>query len=315
MKGNPSRPTNIKVVDSTPSDALVVSAQRGGGLVPKRNKEVEEKGFFGKRKRKSGPTEEHIKRVVLENIDAFPSNEVRMLRGVFSLSTTAVREIMIPLSELVAVHINTPTDQVKAMAESANYRFVPVYEERIDRLIGVVDVMEILYTPREYNDVSTFTRRLERVPESKPAGELLEEFCGSTEPVAAIIGEHAGCTGFVTLEDILELIVGEIRYNHRRHSPHTELLGNDHWSLDARTSIDVVNDELGTDIPKDRCDTIGGFLLAQLGRLPEQGEKVVYDDIEFLVEEVFGYGIVSVQATRVDKPRNPRNRGRFEQQH
>ena len=310
MKENPSRPTSISVVESTSSDALVVSAQRGRGFVPKRREDSEEKGFFGKRKRKSGPTEEHIKRVVFENLDAFPSNEVRMLRGVFSLSTTAVREVMIPLSELVAVHINTPTEQVKAMAESANYRFVPVFEERIDRLIGVVDVMEILYTSREYNDVSTFTRRLERVPEAKPAGELLEEFCGSTEPVAAVIGEHAGCTGFVTLDDILELIVGEMRYNHKRHTPHAELVGNDHWSLDARTSIDVVNDELDVDIPKDRCDTIGGFILAQLGRLPERGEKLVYDNVEFMVEDVFGYGIISVQATRVDVPRRTKNRGR-----
>ena len=306
MKENRSRPGNIRVVETTPSEALVVSAQRGRRLVPKQDDSGKERGFFGKRKRKSGPTEEHIKRVVFENLDAFPSNEIRMLRGVFSLSTTAVREIMMPLSELVAVHVNTPTEQITAIANSANYRFVPVFEERIDRLVGVVDVMEILYTPREYNDVSTFTRRLERVPETKPAGELLEEMLGSTEPVAAVIGEHAGCTGFVTLEDILELIVGEIRYNHKRHTPHAELVGNDHWSLDARTSIDVVNDELGADIPKDRCDTIGGFILAQLGRLPERGEKIIYDDIEFMVEDVFGYGIISVQATRINGPRHPK---------
>lgn len=310
MKENPSRPASIKVVETSPSDALVVSPQRGRGLVHKQNDDAEDKGFFGKRKRKSGPTEEHIKRLVFENLDAFPSNEIRMLRGVFSLSTTAVRELMIPLSELVAVPVNTSTEQVKAMAESANYRFVPVFEERIDRLIGVIDVMELLYTPREFNDMSTFTRRLERVPETKPAGELLEELSSSTEPVAAVIGEHAGCTGFVTIEDIIELIVGEIRYNHKRHTPHAELLGNDHWSLDARTSIDVVNDELGADIPKDRCDTIGGFILAQLGRLPDRGEKVVVDNIEFMVEDVFGYGIISVQATRVDAPRKTKKRGR-----
>jgi CBS domain containing-hemolysin-like protein len=310
MKENPSRPASIKVVETSPSDALVVSPQRGRGLVHKQNDDAEDKGFFGKRKRKSGPTEEHIKRLVFENLDAFPSNEIRMLRGVFSLSTTAVRELMIPLSELVAVPVNTSTEQVKAMAESANYRFVPVFEERIDRLIGVIDVMELLYTPREFNDMSTFTRRLERVPETKPAGELLEELSSSTEPVAAVIGEHAGCTGFVTIEDIIELIVGEIRYNHKRHTPHAELLGNDHWSLDARTSIDVVNDELGADIPKDRCDTIGGFILAQLGRLPDRGEKVVVDNIEFMVEDVFGYGIISVQATRVDAPGKTKKRSR-----
>ena len=310
MKEKPSQPSNIKVVETSPSDALVVSAQRGGALTTRQNpnNNNEEKGFFGRRKRKSGPTDEHIKRVVFANLDAFPSNEVRMLRGVFSLATTTVREIMIPLSEVVAVHINTPTEQVKAMAESANYRFIPVFEERIDRLVGVIDIMEILYMPREYNDVSTFTRRLERVPETKPVNELLEELRASTEPAAAVLGEHAGCTGFITLEDILELIVGEIRYNHKRHTPHAELVGNDHWSLDARTSIDVVNEQLGADIPKDSCDTIGGFIMAQLGRLPEPGEKLVYDNIEFMVEDVFGYGIISVQAVRVDDARKTKKR-------
>ncbi len=299
---------NIKVVEATPSDALVVSAQRGGVIAPKQDSDSEPKGFFGRRRRKSGPTEEHIKRVIFANLDTFPSNEVRMLRGVFSLSTTAVREVMIPLSEVVAVHVNTPTEQVKAMAQSANYRFVPVFEERIDRLVGVVDIMEILYMPREYSDISNFTRRLERVPETKPVSELLEELRASTEPVAAVIGEHAGCTGFITIDDIIELIVGELRYNHKRHTPHAEMVGNDHWSLDARTAIDVVNDQLGADIPKDRCDTIGGFIMAELGHLPEPGEKVIHDNIEFMVEDVFGYGIVSVHAARIDDPKKTKKR-------
>ena len=303
MNEKPSQPANVKVVESSTSEALVVSPQRGGVLATRADSDDEKKGFFRRRIRKSGPTGEHIKRVIFSNLNAFPSNEVRMLRGMFSLSTTAVREVMIPLSELVAVHINTPTDQVKAMAKNANYRFIPVFEERIDRLVGVIDIMEILYMPREYNEISAFTRRLERVPETKPVSELLEELRDSSEPVAAVIGEHAGCTGFINLEDILELIVGELRYNHKRHTPHAELIGNDHWSLDARVSIDVVNEQMSADIPKDTSDTIGGFIMAELGRLPEPGEKVVYDDIEFMVEDVFGYGIVSVQATRIEDPK------------
>ena len=91
---------------------------------------------------------------------------------------------------------------------------------------------------------------------------------------------------------------------------HAEALGNGLWSLDARTSIDVVNEELGANIPKDRCDTIGGFILMLLGRLPEQGEKIAYGGIEFTVEEVFGYGIAVLHATRVNSSSQGKQRSK-----
>ncbi|MCZ6680618.1 MAG: CBS domain-containing protein [Candidatus Poribacteria bacterium] len=265
-------------------------------------------GLFGKRKRKSGPMGEHIRRIVFENIDALPEGEARMLHGIFSLSRTTVREVMIPLSEMMAVHIATPTEQVKAMARHNNYQYIPTYEERIDRLTGIVNIMDILYATHESNELGSFVRTAYYVPETKLTGDLLDELRAAAEPVAVVIDEHGGCVGFVSLEDILEQIVGEIGYNHKRHALHVEQLGNNSWALDARTPIDIVNVALGLNIPKDRCDTIGGFILKALGRLPDQGEKVSYSGIEFTVAEVFGYGIAVIHANQTQSTTSPKKR-------
>jgi len=241
---------------------------------------------------------EHIKRIVFENLDALPENEARMIRGIFLLSKTTVREVMIPLSEMMAVHIATPTEQVKAMVRHSNYKYIPVYEERIDRLTGIIHIMDILYASHESNNLNAFVKPAYYVPETKLAGDLLDELRSADDPVTIVIDEHGGCVGFASIEDILEQIVGEISYNHKRHSLHIEKLGSNSWALDARTPIDVVNNALGISIPKDRCDTIGGFVLKVLGRLPDQGEKIMFDSIEFTIAEVFGYGIAVIHANQ-----------------
>jgi CBS domain containing-hemolysin-like protein len=257
-----------------------------------------ERGLFGKRKLKGDPKAEQIKQIVLDNVSAFSEIDARMLQGIFALSKTTAREIMIPLSEMVAVHVATPIEQAKAMVQHASYQYVPIYDERIDRLTGIVSIMDFLYAPVGTNKLDSFIRPAYYVPETKLAGDLLEELRLATEPVTVVIDEHGSCVGFVGLEDLFEQIVGEIRYSHKRQPLHVEALGNNSWTLDARTPIDIVNITLGTNIPKDDYDTIGGFMLKTIGRLPEQGEKVAYDTIEYIVDEVFDYGITVIHANR-----------------
>ena len=222
-----------------------------------------------------------------------------MLRGIFSLSTTTAREVMIPLSEIIAVHVETPIEQVKAIVRHSNYQYIPVYEERIDRLTGIVSISDVLYAPQKLNELNSLVRPAYYVPETKLTSDLLEELRIAEAPNAIVIDEHAGCVGFVTLEDIIEQIVGEIRYNHKRHTPPVELLDNGSWIVDARTSIDMINSSFGTNIKSDRCDTIGGLILSLFGRLPEQGEKIRHSGFEFSVEEVFSYGISVIHARQV----------------
>ena len=285
-------------ITKTTSDSLAVAATARETLPAPVNPAKSERGLFGKWKVKGDPKEKQIKQIVLNNLSALPENEARMLSGIFALSRTAVREIMIPLSEIVAVHIATPIEQAKAMVHHSKYLYLPVYEERIDRLTGIVSIMDFLYAPSGTNELSSFIRTAYYVPETKLIGDLLEELRLAAEPVTIVIDEHGSCVGFVGLEDLLERIVGEIRYSHKRQPLHIETLGNNSWTLDARTPIDIVNATLETAIPKDNYDTIGGFMLKTIGRLPEQGEKVAYDSIEYIVDEVFDYGITVVHANR-----------------
>ena len=301
MKNNRSRSTK-KDSETTrkTTDSLVVANRPKQTLpAPASTAKLERGRFFGKRKLRGDPKAEQIKQIVLDNVSAFPESDARMLHGIFSLSLTTAREIMIPLSEMVAVHIATPVEQAKAMVQHSNYQFVPVYEERIDRLTGIVSVMDILYAPQGTNELNPFIRPAYYIPETKLIGELLEELRLATEPVTIIIDEHGSCVGFIGLDDLLEQIVGEIRYSHKRQPLHVEALGNNSWTLDARTPIDIVNTTLTTNIPKDRSDTIGGFILKLIGRLPEQGERVTYDTIEYTVDEVFDYGITVIHANKL----------------
>ena len=285
-------------ITKTTTDSLAVASTAEATLPAPVNPAKSERGLFSKWKSKGDPKEKQIKQIVLNNLSALPEDEARMLSGIFSLSKTTVREIMIPLSEIVAVHIATPIGQAKAMVQHSKYLYLPVYEERIDRLTGIVSIMDFLYAPSGTSELGSFVRTAYYVPETKLIGDLLEELRLASEPVTIVIDEHGSCVGFVGLEDLLEQIVGEIRYSHKRQPLHVEALGNNSWTLDARTPIDIVNVTLGTNIPKDDYDTIGGFMLKTIGRLPEQGEKVTYDSIEYIVDEVFDYGITVIHANR-----------------
>lgn len=300
MKTNRSRSSKKNSETTKPTnDSLVVASTQQQTLPTPANTAKPERGLFGKRKLKGDPKAEQIKQIVLDNVNAFSEADRRMLRGIFALAETTAREIMIPLSEMVAIHIATPIEQAKAMIQHSNYQYVPIYDERIDRLTGIISVMDILYAPQGTNELNPLIRTAYYIPETKLIGELLEELRLATEPVTIVIDEHGSCVGFIGLDDLLEQVVGEIRHSHKRQPLHVEALGNNSWTLDARTPIDVVNSTLGTNIPKDRSDTIGGFMLKLIGRLPEQGEKVTYDAIEYTVDEVFDYGITVIHANKM----------------
>ncbi len=253
---------------------------------------------FGKSRRQATPSREQLVQLLLENIEAFSDSEAQLLSAIFELQTLTAQEVMLPLSEAAVLIVESSSSEVLTLCRASNYHYIPVYNARVDQLLGVVDAMEVLASDDHDNDLSSFVKDVNYVPALKCATDLLAELRQSEIPIAIVVNEHGSCVGIVELIDILERIIGKVAANRKRTTPHIEKLGASDWRIDARMLITDVNKVLDIRIPTDQCDTIGGFVLMLFGHLPQKGEKVVYKDVEFNVEAVFKYGISQIRATQ-----------------
>lgn len=260
--------------------------------------EVQKRGFFKNSKRKPTLSREQFGALLLENIGIFSEYEVQLLRSIFDLNICTTQEIMVPLAEITPLTVESPPSEVFQLCRSSSQRYIPVYSERIDQLLGVVDAIEVITGEQDMDDLSLFVQEVHYAPPLKPAIDLLMELRQSEIPVVIVVNEHGSCIGIVELMDIVEKIIGEIAGNRKRPTRHIEKLGKDDWRIDARMSIVDVNKALDTQIPADQCNTIGGFILMLLGRLPQKGETIVYEDIEFNIDIVYKYGISQIRAMR-----------------
>ena len=259
---------------------------------------AQKRGLIGNLGRRTSPTREQLGKLLLENIQVFPEHEARLLRAVFDLKALTAQEVMMPLSEITLLTVESSPAEVPKFCRTFNYRYIPIYSDRVDQLLGVVDSMEVLTNEHDANDLSSFVKELPFVPPLKSAMDLLGELRQSDIPAAVVVNEHGSCIGLIELIDILEKIVGDITSNRKRNTPRVEKYGNNQWRIDARALIVDVNVALNTNIPIDWSDTLGGFILALLGRLPQKGEKVEYGDYEYIIEESFKYGISRLQAIK-----------------
>ena len=258
----------------------------------------EKKGFFGKSGSKSILSSGQLVQLIQENIQALPEHEGHLLQAIFNLKTLTVQEVMVPLSEIVPLIVESSCSEIPQYCRVSNYRYIPVYNERVDWLLGVVDAMEIVTSEQPDHNLALFVKEVRYVPALKSALDLLNELRQSEIPVAIVVNEHGSCIGIVELMDILEKFVGEIATNRKRDTPRIEEFGRDEWLIDARVLISEVNAVLNLQIPTERCDTIGGFILMLLGRLPEKGEKVEYEDLEFNIDEVAKYRISGIRVMK-----------------
>lgn len=277
-------------VEPAKSEALIVYEEK--------ETESQKKRGFGNLGRKSTLSRGQLGNLLLENIEAFSEHEAQLLRAVFNSKTLTAGEVMVPLSEIAPLTVGAPSSEIPKFCRTSSYRYIPIYNERVDHLLGVVDAMEVFTSEPNDSDLSPFVRDVYYVPALKSAMDLLDELRQSEIPAAIVVNEYGSCVGIVELIDILERIVGEITTNRKRNTPRIEKLGREEWRIDARVLIADVNTMLDLQIPTDRCDTIGGFILMLLGRLPQEGEKVEYEDFEFNIDKVFKYGITQIHAMK-----------------
>jgi putative hemolysin len=214
------------------------------------------------------------------------SQEAEMIDKIFDLGDTTVREVMVPLVDTVMlVETATPREAV-ALVQARGFSRLPIYRERETNVVGVVTAMDILSRGGEAATVAELMRQPYYVPETKRLDDLLREMQRGRIQMSVVVDEYGGATGIVTLEDILEQIVGEIQDEHDRTPASVERLRDGSYWVAARTHIDELNEALDWNLPKQDYETVAGLVLATLGRIPRTGEEF----------QVPGYAITVLEA-------------------
>ena len=228
--------------------------------------------------------------------------EREMIYSIFQFGDTLAREIMVPRIDVSAMDIHTTLGNARATFVRAGHSRVPVYEDTIDNVVGLLYAKDLL-SGQQDEDLVADHRELLRlayfVPESKKVDEVLAEMQSRNMHMAIVVDEYGGVAGVVTLEDIVEEIIGEIRdeYDESEELPYT-LVGEDEYIFQGLVDLDFFNEVMGTQIATDNADTIGGFIYGEIGDVPTGGEQVHADGVTLVVEQVIGRRIAKVRARR-----------------
>jgi putative hemolysin len=229
--------------------------------------------------------------------------ETERIEGILDLDKVVVDQVMRPRVDIVAVPVDMPLMDALDVVLREGHSRIPVYEESIDQVVGILYDKDLLRYVR-HNDVEVSLRDIARpaifVPESKRADDLLREFQRRKVHLAIVFDEYGGTAGLVTIEDILEEIVGEIQDEYDVEEPLFQQVTDDEWVVDGGVRIEEVNEEMGVDLSTDNdLDTLGGFVFAELGDLPKVGDTVNADHVLLEIAEVEGLRIKKVRITRL----------------
>ena len=221
--------------------------------------------------------------------------EREMIEGIFDLVETPVREVMVPLVDVVAVPEEATVAEAVARILQTGRSRLPVFRERIDHVVGVVTALDILHRGAEEATVKTLLRPAHYVPETKRINDLLREMQRQRIQLAIVVDEYGGSQGIVTVEDIVEEIVGEIEDEHERRPSTVTSLPDGSYLVAARIGLDELNETLGWDLPKKDYETVGGLMLSAMGRIPRPGEHVVVGGYELSVVDADERRILKVK--------------------
>ena len=227
----------------------------------------------------------------------------QMIKSVFQLRDTYAREIMVPRIDVLALDSTTEVmDAVEQMLESGFSR-VPVYEDLVDRVVGVLyvkDLLRLCRTGQTNGKIATHTRPAYFVPETKRVDDLLTEMQQERIHIAMVVDEYGGVAGLVTLEDIVEELVGEIQdeYDQIEEKIYQQI-GDGEYIFQGGIDIDDFNDIMHSSLSIDEADTLGGLIYSQIGRIPKGGETIRTNDLLLTVEQVTGRRIRKVKVRRL----------------
>jgi putative hemolysin len=250
-------------------------------------------------------TADEIKAIIKisEEEGILEKEEQEMIKSIFEFSDTIVREIMTPRTDAVCMEINSTIAEVIQLIINKGHSRIPVFDDKIDNIVGIIYAKDLLGAKDNDNssNLKTHIREAVFIPETKNIEDLLQQMKKSQFHMAIVIDEHGGMAGLVTLEDIIEEIFGEIQDEYDTpEKPAFRELSSNHFTIDARMNMDDISDKLDFSFPQDEddYDTIGGFVLSQLGKLPISGEKIQYKNLEIIVKKIRKRRILRLEIIR-----------------
>ncbi|MEN8097943.1 MAG: hemolysin family protein [Chloroflexota bacterium] len=258
-------------------------------------------------------TEQEIKTLVDAGQEegVIEEDEKAMIYSIFEFGETSAREVMIPRIDMVALEIDTPLEEALAVIVKAGHSRIPVYKNNVDNVQGFLyakDFLELFLhrddSPRAQIDklhLEPLLRPAYFVPESKMLDDLLEELQMRKVHISVVVDEYGGTAGIVTIEDILEEIVGEIQDEYDSEEAAYRVTVDNEYVFNARIDLDDVNSLLGSNFPTEQGETLGGFVYSELGKVPSPGEVVQYDGFTIQVVSVVDRRIREVLVRRTGK--------------
>ncbi|CCV64416.1 Membrane-anchored CBS-domain containing protein [Alteracholeplasma palmae J233] len=252
-------------------------------------------------------TEEEIRLMLSssEKKGVIDENENEMIQNIFEFDNTTVSEIMTHRTEVSAVNIKITKEELIQFINSERYTRFPVYDESIDNIVGIIhvkDVFRYFSKKQETFEIQNVIREAYYVPDSKNVSELFKEMKAQKIHIAVVIDEYGGTAGIVTIEDLIEEILGDIDDEYDDEEIEIEHVSNDEYLIDGLTDLDDVEDEIHANLPVEDYDTLSGFMLGQLGRFPEDDEKIVveYNGYQFEGITYEDRVVVSVKVTKLE---------------
>lgn len=249
-------------------------------------------------------TEDELKSFVdaSEQQGVLEEEEHEMIMSIVEFGDTLVREIMVPRIDIFALEVETSIEDARNAIIDSGYSRIPIYKDTIDNVLGLLyikDILKVWRGEQQYKTLQDLIRRPYMVPESKTLDELLPEMQGLRIHMAIVVDEYGGVAGLVTLEDVMEEIVGEIQDEYDLGEEQvTQKISDNEYLFHGRIPLAEFNEIMQSDLSTENAGTLGGFLFSELGRLPRAGEQVKQDGVLLTVELISGRRIRRVRAVR-----------------
>ncbi|MBZ4658758.1 MAG: HlyC/CorC family transporter [Desulfacinum sp.] len=230
-------------------------------------------------------------------------DEGDMIQGIFSFRDTVAREIMVPRTDTLAAPVDTPIESIIRLIVESGHSRIPIYQDSIDNIVGILHAKDLLqYWGKDSIELRETLRPPYFIPESKKISDVLRDLRHRKSHMAIVIDEYGGTAGVLTLEDIIEEIIGDIMDEY--DSEENWLMEQEDGSIlvDARLDIEELEDYLDVEFPEGKFESIGGFVISRLGRVPGVNEKIQFQGLEMVVEAADSRKIERIRIRRLQSP-------------